>query len=291
MKVFNSSIKKPSSLFIHYARNPAVCVARIESIFNYINKIEYSGSWKLTQYLRPNHTTTSELTARDLVEKFACFADKYVIREYELQVENPLWLNDAWDDDPIGSSEEILIKAKMIESHYNELQSILSENARFTNLLTDSNRLDEFVKLSNKTIEKLKKKYKKNKLFQNELNLRKKRSDKLGQKWAYAEFQEYLWLDITFKLRKKAIELGYDVFAYNNVKEGNDDVCYVSLTQEIISFGQVAYKFDIKKYRIDGERLIQEHIDWFLSQPAGKYEYYDFFFGKDPMRFWIDVRN
>ena len=62
--------------------------------------------------------------------------------------------------------------------------------------------------------------------FKNELTKRKQRTKALGMNFKQEELQEYVWLDLTFKLTSWALANGFDSFVNKNAKEGKEDYGY-----------------------------------------------------------------
>ena len=102
--------------------------------------------------------------------------------------------------------------------------------------------------LSKKVIKAIKNKYSSNQLFSSELKKRKRRSISIGEDFKLAQYQEIVWLDLSFKLRNWSINKGYDSFVYANNKEGNGADTYISLLPNQITTSDQHYHFDREKY-------------------------------------------
>lgn len=282
MHVYNADKKESKSdcyVFKHLGTTPVAAAERIEGMFchqqNYAINLDLSVS-VLDYFGRVIH----EKTLQQHLIDFCHHAKKYSISEYFIATSRPLRLLDLWEDDPIGSAGPMVIEQSQISlSEQKEIQAIFYP---FSNVVHPHHI---FKAMSLKDIKGIKKHYFNNNIFKTELKKRKERSCAIGEDFIHAQYQEIVWLDLTFKLKKWALGKGYDSFVYSNKKEGNGEDAYVTLFPNQLKQTGNAIEFLEEKYLSEMPDIIKEMVERYRGEPSEKI-YHALWGQRDPMCYW-----
>lgn len=139
--------------------------------------------------------------------------------------------------------------------------------------------------MSNRDIKGIKRSYDTNPLFKVELKKRKYRSESIGESFSKAQFQEIVWLGLTFKLKTWALGKGYDSFVYSNHKEGNGEDSFVTLLPQQAKATGKSFEFLEQKYLAEIPSEICSMIERLRHQRA-KLQYHILWAQQNPMFYW-----
>ena len=214
------------------------------------------------------------------MQDFCEYTREFHISEYALDVKRPLRLKDLWEDDPIGSGGPDVVDAEQLtDSEKEEIKKLFYP---FENIIYPPNI---FKVMSNRDIKAIKRRYNTNPIFKTELKKRKLRSYSIGEDFRKAQFQEIVWLDLTFKLKTWALERGYDSFVYKNLKEGSGEDSFVTLHPNQVKATGKSFEFIEQKYLAEISSAIYTMVQRSKDQSV-KLQYNVLWGQQDPMRFW-----
>lgn len=259
MDVYNGQIKsltESSFVFKHFSTSSNAAAERIESMFASKEKCRLNIDFSVDVLDLMGRVIRSKTFEQHITE-FCEHASQCIINKYKIEMKKSLRIIDLWEDDPIGSGGIKIVESDVLsvkEKH--EISKIFSP---FSDVIHPHYI---FECMSKKEIKAIKKKYSSNYLFNSELKKRKNRSMSIGEDFQLAQFQEIVWLDLSFKLRNWSINKGYDSFVYANNKEGNGADTYISLLPNQITKPDQHYYFDKEKYlSIAPKALLQMIMD------------------------------
>ncbi len=240
----SASCKVPNDLVLtHMSTSITAAAERIESLFTGTSNtvIQPDGAVKI---INGNNMTVECRTVKQHVDKFCEYLKGCRIHQYTINVESALRVNDLWDDDPIGSGGPGIVDSTLLtDSEVTSIQSIFSP---FTDVVTQ----DELLRHCDASyISRIKKKYKSSSLFKCEMRKRFNRSKMIGESPEISQFNEYVWLDLTFKFRDWALSRRHDALVYCNEKEGSGADSYVMLKQNCKLKPVHSLQINIDKYR------------------------------------------
>lgn len=261
MELFRGSFsnKENAGILSHFGSMTAAA-HRLDSIYvtQQPRTFTSTGTFKLFDTkLRP----VRDETAQEAVQRFADFMQHAVLAEYSVDIKNPLHLKDCWTDDPIGSGALEIFQDNMqlTREQRQELDALFHP---FENVIYP----EHVAKLLSKNdVLQIKEKRAKDTLFQQEMQKRRYRSEKLGIPFHYAEEQEVVWTDLTLKLRTWALQNKFDAFAYKNDSEGQGEESYVTLAQSNKIQRTGNFKFNRKSYL---ETIAPVFDDFLKSVPS-----------------------
>lgn len=282
MKVYQASTTTNKNAVLgHFSETPSICALRVSSMFCDKHRIELFIPNQDKLLVKNTYSRVKkETTLKEYTREFTNFANLFSIQEYILNIKNPLWLIDCWEDDPIGSVGMEAINRENIEQDKMAiLEKRLLEYAPF--LGKDSTNIlpPEYVppSMSNYILTKRQP----NKIFQQEFLKRKNRSEQLGEDFERMKPLELVWLESTFLIKEWAEELGYDSFIYKNDAEGNGQYCFIPLKEEQITKTNKSFSFSLEEY----QRIVPELIRNRQNYPIEQNKY--FLWGyQDPMKYW-----
>lgn len=245
MLLFRSSKtgKKPSGILSHFGSLLAAA-QRMESMFATYERRSYDGQgdhFVVIDYDgRPSRIETFEET----LLQFSAWMSKSRISEIDVDIKKSLRLKDLWMDDPIGSGGPriVLDNPTLTEQHRNQLADIFYP---FTDVVYPQ---DVYQAYSEQQFRGLLNGLSGNKHFQDELRKRKERSLSIGEDFRRAAVQEIVWIDLTLKLRKWALENNFDSFVYENAEEDVGSDAYVTLHPSQIKKIEGTFVFDRDEY-------------------------------------------
>jgi hypothetical protein len=251
------TLKVPrDSTFLHFG---SLCAAarRIESKFCGPPYRGYCGNSRFI-LLDSFGRKVGEETIEEALEAFADYASSHTIGIFDINVANPLPLNDLWGDDPIASGGIGIVASEQItEAQRNE-----------------------------------KKFCDKNSLARLQLNARKRRSNALGDDWRIVGSYECVWVQLTVEFRRWATQGGYDGFTYLNEAEGLGEQSIVCLhANQAKPIGRLAFDKDL--YLTRTKPIFEEFIHG-LAMPGSQQRKNQaglnldvFWAGMSPEDFWV----
>lgn len=280
--VYNADIKvknKNSFIFKHFGSSPVAAAERIESMFAHQENRSINEDLSVNIHdllYRVIGTKSLDQHLQDFCE----YTRDFHISEYALDVKRPLRLQDLWEDDPIGSGGPDVVDAEQLTS---------SEKEEVRNLFYPFERVIHpphiFNVMSTKDIKGIKRRYNTNPIFKAELKKRKFRSGSIGEDFTKAQFQEIVWLDLTFKLKTWALGRGYDSFVYKNLKEGDGEDSFVMLHPNQAKATGKSFEFLEQKYLTEIPNTICTMIQRLKNQRV-KLQYNVLWGQQDPMCYW-----
>lgn len=257
MDVYNGSfkgLKKSNFIFKHLSTSPNASAERIESMFAAQERCALNADFSV-DVIDINNNVTKTKTLDEHILEFCDHADKRVINKYKIIARKPLRINDLWEDDPIGSGGPKIADLENFPKA--EKQEVAKIFEPFKDVIHPHHIFNIFSK---KEIKAIKKKYQNNQLFKAELNKRKNRSESIGEDFKLAQYQEIVWLDISFKLKNWAINKGYDAFVYTNNKEGNGADTYIPILPNQIIESNEYFTFNREQYLSIAPQSLQNII-------------------------------
>jgi hypothetical protein len=282
MKVYNANYiqtKDDFKVLKHLGVSPSSSADRIEGMFAHQQKTMICTDG-LIHHFDAFGKVTETVPLDNHLNDFCDFAEKFTITEYAITCKQPLRLEDLWEDDPIGSGGPGIVSSQSVSS--GEYQSIQDLFKPFTNVIYPP---DIFTHYSKNDIKKIARRYERNTLFQAELKKRKQRSKAIGEEWRLAQYQELVWLDLTFRFRSWAIETGYDVFVYSNEREGDGSDNYVTLMPGQLECTGKTFTFLREKYLNEMPEIIRANAKVRRSVPP-QVVMHALWGQKDPMPYW-----
>ncbi len=136
-----------------------------------------------------------------------------------------------------------------------------------------------------KDAKSIKKRYSNNALFNAELKKRKNRTKAVGGEFKSEQLQEFVWLDLTFRLKEWEINKGYDSFIYMNNKEGKNEEAYITLKPDQLKRTNKSYVFCREKYIEEIPALIEKMVLDSTRKSASTI-YNALWAMQDPMSYW-----
>ncbi|TMP88214.1 hypothetical protein CWC05_01895 [Pseudoalteromonas ruthenica] len=270
---------KNNFIFKHLSSSPVAAAERIESMFAHQETCSFNEDLSVDiRDLLCGYIGTKTLDEH--LQDFCEHTREFHISEYALDIKRPLRLKDLWEDDPIGSGGPDVVDIEHLKS--SEKEEIKKIFYPFESVIHPNH---VFKVMSNRDIKKIKRRYNENSIFKAELKKRKFRSKSIGEDFRKAQFQEIVWLDLTFKLKTWALERGYDSFVYKNFKEGRGEDSFVTLRPNQVKETGKSLQFLEQKYldeipsaiSIMVQRLKQQNVKLQCNLLWGQ---------QDPMRFW-----
>ncbi|SEI12458.1 hypothetical protein SAMN05660691_03960 [Rheinheimera pacifica] len=282
MRVYNADRKESkfnSKIFRHLGTSPVAAAERVEGMFSHQQHCAINLDYSVSIFDILGRVILEKSLEQHLVD-FCNYAKTFHISEYCIIANNPLRLIDLWEDDPIGSAGPMVIdKSQISLSEQREIQAIFHP---FYSVIHPPHI---FNSMSFKDIKAIKRNYLSNILFKEELKKRKDRSHAIGEDFNIAQYQEIVWLDLTFKLKKWALGKGYDSFVYSNKKEGNGEDAYITLLPGQLKSTGIALEFLEDKYLSEMPKVIKEMVDRYRGRSLEKV-YHALWGQNDPMRYW-----
>lgn len=282
MRVYNAyrkDSKTKSSVFKHVGISAAAAANRVEGMFANQNNCAFNLDYSVS-FLDVLGRVINQKSLEHYLADFCEHVRKFAISEYVITSSKPLRLIDLWDDDPIGSAGPgVVAQGQLTSIEQKEVEDLFYP---FSSVIHPPHI---FKTLPLREIKRIKQKYSGNYIFKDELNKRKERSRAIGEDFGIAQYQEVVWLDFTFKLRKWALGKGYDSFVYSNNKESNGEDNYITLLPEQVRRTQVCLEFQEDKYMSEMPLILKSLIDNCRGQFSGTY--YHLLWGQTcPMSFW-----
>lgn len=203
---------------------------------------EFNGSEFVIR--NPNNTEVGRQSVNQASEQLCAVASDLFIYEYDPDIQNPLLLNDCWEDDPIGSGgTDIIDPSSVSNDHRKNLIQLFSP---ITGIVYPQKARAAFSKNKCKAI---KKQLESDDLSVREIQKRKRRSKALGEDWKSVWDYELIWVWHTMQLRKFALAEGFDAFSYINHLEGTGEASFVLLKDEPTFKPKAVWVFNAEKYR------------------------------------------
>lgn len=224
MKLYQSVSDRPlnETMLTHFGTLSAAAI-RIESKFSSVRHRLYDGQDGFTLYNASYQQVGTE-NLDDTLTAFAAFATNHKLSMYEVAVNNPLQLNDLWDDDPIASGGiGILIPEVLTATQISQLKRIFAPFEGEMGVLEIEARID------GATLKEAKKYCERNPFAKRQISMRKSRSLAKGEPWEIVSLFESYWVQRTMEFRQWAIRAGYDGFIYENFTEGEGEQSVVCL--------------------------------------------------------------
>ncbi|EJL6633871.1 hypothetical protein IS636_003506 [Vibrio cholerae] len=282
IRVYNADrkgTKNHNFIMKHLGVSPVAAAERIEGMFAHQNICSLSSDCSVN-----THDFVGRVIRRqpllDHLHEFCSYAKTFNISEYTLKINSPLRLLDLWEDDPIGSAgPKVVDSNSLTPSQQNEIHKLFTP---FSDVIYPQHIFSVF---SQKDIKGIKRYYSNNNLFASELKKRKERSKAIGEDFNESQYQEIIWLDFTFKLKKWALENGFDSFVYANHKEGNGEDTYVTLLPNQVSYSGASLEFNEEKYLAEMPQLISKMIGNMRNKPLHMANHV-LWAQKDPMCYW-----
>ena len=282
MLVYNAhrkDSKTKSMVLKHVGLSSSSAANRIEGMFANQNNCDFGLDYSVNfrdVFKRVINKKSLEQHLTDFCEH----VKKFTISEYVFTATKPLRLIDLWDDDPIGSAgPKVVDQSQLTSIEKQEVESIFYP---FSEVIYPPH-IFSIIPLSE--IKRLKQRYSSNCFFKDEFNKRKERSLAIGEDFNHAQYQETVWLDFTFKLRKWALGKGYDSFVYFNKKESNGEDNYITLLPDQLQKTQICLEFLEDKYMSEMPLILRRFIDNWGGQ--SNETYYHLLWGQScPMSFW-----
>lgn len=269
-----------------------VCAYRIEGMF--VHQFKFAVREDLTVALFHSDMKIGQsigdyfiknISFEEHLQNFCDHMERYEIKGYILDIEKSLELNDCWGDDPIGSGGlKVVDIDRLPPNDVRELKAVFHPFYRVVE------QADIYAVYNRKDIKSIQKHYGSNNLFKIELKKRKQRSLAIGQDPLLMQYNEIVWLDLTFRFKDWALSKGYDAFSYINTAEGEGESCYVTLKPGHASEQiNVSYKFDREKYLVDARKLMPTYIfDTSIKKPKDQegFDIKGLWFGQIPMKYF-----
>ena len=263
----------------HFGASPVAAAERVEGMFSHHNLCSINSDYSVSVFGLSGEIVESRTLEQHLVE-FCNHTRTFRISEYLLESNRSLRLIDLWDDDPIGSAGPKVVDASQLTNHeQKEIQAIFSP---FSGVIHPE---EIYNVVSRKEIKAIKRRYAHNSIFKSELKKRKSRSNAIGEDFKQAQYQEIVWLDLTFKLKQWALGRGYDSFVYYNEKEGNGEDAFITLLPNQVKDTGQSLEFLEDKYMDEMPNIIRELVNNYGRNPS-ELEYKVYWGQKDPMRYW-----
>ncbi len=222
MILYHSSKNKPEDALqplIHLGSQIAAA-RRVETVFNgaFIHAVTAANQFNV--YDQKGTLLRSE-TTEDYMKSFSKFAEQRALYAITVDFQNPLRLTDCWDDDPIGSGAMAIFKDndQLTDAERISLQKLFYP---FTSVIYPD---DVYERLDQEDIREMQHTVTGDPLFKSELRKREERASIIQP---FNPPAEIVWAAMTMRLRKWALERGYDSFVYENTGESEGD-CYVPL--------------------------------------------------------------
>lgn len=267
--------------FNHFGTKPVSSAERVEGMFAHQERYAIASDLSVS-VLDANGNIVRRMTLAEHLEMFCAFAETFSINEYTFLAKNSLRLNDIWEDDPIGSGGPgVVEESQLTESQKKQVIALFQP---FSDVIYPDNI---FQALSKKEIKKIKRGYTNNHIFLAEYRKRKRRSEAIGENFKEAQFQEIVWLDLTFKLIRWAISQNYDSFVYENVNEGDGSDNVVNLMPNQFEKTGRALFFQKDKYLDEMPQLIKQLTASRHFKPVEEVRH-ALWGQQNPMRYWSD---
>ncbi|MHA2940499.1 hypothetical protein ACXJY6_19685 [Vibrio sp. RC27] len=282
MYVYNADrkgVKNKNFAFKHLGVSPIAAAERVEGMFAHQERCSISEDLIVSTHDVYNRIIKQQTLDQHLIE-FCNYSKTFSISEYVIHANRPLRLIDLWEDDPIGSAgPKVVSHNQLTEQELKEVQSIFYP---FTDVIYPR---DIFSVMSLNDIKGIKRQHMENAFFANELKKRKYRSKAIGEDFNQAQYQEIVWLDLTFKLKNWALGKGFDSFVYSNKKEGNGEDTFVTLLPNQLEATGRTMEFIEDKYLLEMPKIISELVN------SGCYKFFEevnhLLWGcQNPMPYW-----
>ncbi|HCG7084106.1 TPA: hypothetical protein NJ353_004610 [Vibrio parahaemolyticus] len=285
MKLYNAELKKNKSktdVFKHFAITLSACANRVEGMFTSQQRCTIAYDGRVDMRDDSNRIIGSKTLQEHLVQ-FSVHASDYAISTYDVDIKKSLRLNDLWDDDPIASGGlGIVSEASISSKEFNELKVLFGP---FKNAW-DFKQVPQYYSFND--IKTLKRRYKTNKIYQNEYAKRKNRARVTND--AFSPELELIWLDLTLKLRNWCIEKGYDSFVYSNTKEGTGEDSYVCLLPNQSQEIDGSLFFLAEKYEQEAPGKVLKHVKGCLNPNMPIKVIHALWAGEAPLSYWEELR-
>lgn len=290
MNLYHGSINNSSKHEFKHFGSVMTSIQRLDGMFLAQGEIHFDGGPKCV--IKP--INGGELIVRTLEENLKAFcilANDFVIQKHEVNINNPLRVNDEWGDDPIGSGGfSIIVQDERSSKELIELKTIFQP---FLEPAMPGFILSKYLP---KQINSIKKELYKNVIFKAELQKRKKKAAAIGVDFKDVLSEEIVWLMLTHNLRNWCLENRYDALVYKNIKEGTGEDCYVTLSSKQVGAPREEMTFDSQKYMDTILPIYQE----FIRSSITKHVYAkgnhnntiqrvagSMWSGQDPLSFWV----
>jgi len=283
MKVYRGSLKKNSGgspVLAHYGSKRAAA-ERVEGMYS--NEHFGGGFLQDGRHVRNVGGAVVEQSLAEHLTEFADYASGCTVNEYELEFSSSLRLMDKWNDDPIGSGGPAIVPPDTVLSatQLAELQSLFEP---FTGVIYPHHVHQVY---SSTHIHGLMKEAKRNRLFQSEMQKRKRRLLRLKEYSKREMEHEAVWVYLTLGLRRWALGQGFDSFIYKNDREGAGEDSFVALKEGSASAPSAVLEFDRDRYlqTLTPEVMVQFLLRNRPPQPTGII-CHAHWAGLDPVLFW-----
>ncbi len=271
--------KNKSFILKHLGTSPIAAAERVEGMFSHQQLCSFSSDFSVNVHDISGNIIQTKTLEQHLVA-FCNYVKSFSISEYSTHANRPLRLVDLWEDDPIGSAGPMIVEPSEITlSEQREVQDIFSP---FSDVVYPQHI---FNVMSKKSIKGIKRHYINNVIFTEELKKRKIRSKAIGEDFSQVQYQEIVWLDLTFKFKAWALCKGYDSFVYSNTKEGNGEDTFITLLpNQLKSTGKIV-EFLKEKYLEEMPSIIKEMVNGYRNN-SFEVAHHALWGQRNPMSYW-----
>ena len=278
-RTLNKTSQELPGVLTHLGLSPRASAERVEGMFTHQSMSIVSSNGQVLK-LDMEGKPIGYIDVEQYLSDFCDFAEAIHIDEYVFNFEKPLRINDLWEDDPIGSAGPALIDRQQLSS--SQIKDLLAVFSPFNSVVYPNEIFDVYSK---KDIKRILKSYGSNQFFQVELSKRKRRAKSIGEDFKDSQYQEIVWLDLTFKFRRWVIDNGFDALVYSNSKEGAGDDCYVTLIPHRVERTGQHYVFLRDKYLAEMPEMIIKNGDRLKPNEIGLVVH-ALWCQQDPMPYW-----